>query len=49
MKRRNLKKLYINAMDSKEIMNLEKEVDIYPCWNEFNPHIHNIAEKRGKS
>ena len=41
--------LYINAMDSKEIMNLEKGFEINPFWNEFNPHIRNIAQKKGKS
>ena len=49
-KKRKIKEaLYINAMDSKEIMNLEKGFEINPCWNEFNPHIRNIAQKKGKS
>jgi len=49
-KKRKIKEaLYINAMDSKEIMNLEKGFEINPYWNEFNPHIRNIAQKKGKS
>ena len=49
-KKRKIKEaLYINAMDSKEIMNLEKGSEINPCWNEFNPHIRNMAQKKGKS
>ena len=48
-KKRKIKEaLYINAMDSKEIMNLEKGFEINPCWNEFSPHIRNIAQKKGK-
>ena len=48
-KKRKIKEaLYINAMDSKEIMNLDKGFEINPCWNEFNPHIQNkyCSEKR---
>ena len=49
-KKRKIKEaLFINAMDSKEIMNLEKGFEINPCWNEFNPHIRTIAQKKGKS
>ena len=49
-KKRKIKEaLFINAMDSKEIMNLEKGFEINPCWNEFNPHIRYIAQKKGKS
>ena len=49
-KKRKIKEaLYINAMDSKESMNLEKGFEINPCWNKFNPHIRNIAQKKGKS
>ena len=49
-KKRKIKEaLFINAMDSKEIMNLEKGFEINPCWNEFNPHIRYIPQKKGKS
>ena len=41
--------LYIDAMDSKEILNLDKGFEINHCWNEFNLHIRNIAQKKGKS
>ena len=46
-KKRQIKEaLCINAMDSKETMNLEKGFEIYPCWNELNSHIQNIAQKK---
>ena len=48
-KKRKIKEaLYINAVDSKKIMNLEKGFVINPCWNEFNPYIRNIAQKKRK-
>ena len=47
-KRKVKEEIYINVMDSKEIMNLEKGFESNPCWNEFNPHIQNIAQKKRK-
>ena len=38
--------LCINAMNPKELMNLEKGFEINQCWNEFNPQIRNIALKK---
>ena len=48
-KRKIKEALYINAMDPKEIMNLEKGLKINTRWNEFNPQIRNIALKKGRS
>jgi len=48
-KKRKIKEaLYINAMNPKELMNLEKGFEINQCWNEFNPQIRNIALKKGR-
>ena len=49
-KKRKIKEaLIINAMDPKQIMNLEKGMEINQCWNEFNPNIRNIVQKKDKS
>ena len=40
--------LYINSMDPKHLMNLEKGFEINKCWNQFNPQIRNITLKKGK-
>ena len=45
-RREKLRKLSINAMDSKEIMNLEKGFEINPCWNEFNPTPETLLRKK---
>ena len=48
-KKRKIKEaLYINSMDPKKLMNLEKGFEINQCWNEFNPQIRNIALRKGK-
>jgi len=48
-KKRKIKEaLYINAMNPKELMNLEKGFEINQCWSEFNPQIRNIALKKGR-
>ena len=49
-KKRKIKEaLIINAMEPTQIMNLEKGMEIYQCWNEFNPNIRNIVQKKEKS
>ena len=49
-KKRKIKEvLIINAMDPKQIMNLEKGMEINQCWNKFNPNIQNIVQKKEKS
>ena len=46
-KKRKIKEaLYINSMDPKKLMNLEKGFETNQCWNEFNPHIWNIAFRK---
>ena len=40
--------LYINAMNPKDLMNLEKGFEVNQCWNEFNPEMRNIAFKKGR-
>ena len=50
-KKRKIKEawaLYINSMDPKKLMNLEKGIEINQCWNEFNSQIRNIALRKGK-
>ena len=50
-RREKLRKLCISMQwiqRISEIMNLEKGFEINPRWNEFNPHIRNIAQKKGK-
>jgi len=48
-KKRKIKEaLYINSMDPKKLMNLEKGFEINQCWNEFNPQIRTIALRKGK-
>ena len=49
-KKRKIKEaLIINAMEPTQIMNLEKGMEINQCWNEFNPNIRNIVQKKEKS
>ena len=49
-KKRKIKEaLVIIGMDPKQIMNLEKGMEINQCWNEFNPNIRNIVQKKEKS
>ena len=50
-KKRKIKEaLYINAMNPKELMNLEfeKGFEINQCRNELNPQIRNITLKKGR-
>ena len=47
-KRKINEALYINSMDPKTLMNLEKGFEINQCWNKFNPEMRNIALRKGK-
>ena len=41
--------LHNNAMDSKEITNLERGFEMYHFWNKLNPTSKTLLKKKGKS
>ena len=47
-KRKIKEAFFINAMDPKKIMNLEKGFEVNQCWNEFNPQVREIALRKGR-